>query len=55
MTNFENWKQNLKPEDLIIDNARMLTMLNFKPYGMQMPEREIFMATRPGLGGKENW
>lgn len=29
--------------------------LGFKPYGMQMPMREIFMATRPGLGGKENW
>ena len=29
--------------------------LGFKPYGMQMPMREIFMATKKGLGGRENW
>lgn len=34
---------------------RLYRRLHFKPYGMLMPEREIFMATRPGLGGKENW
>ena len=40
------------------NNTRVLELykrLGFKPYGMQMPEREIFMATRPGLGGRENW
>ena len=34
---------------------RLYRRLYFKPYGMQMPEREIFMATRPRLGGRENW
>jgi ribosomal protein S18 acetylase RimI-like enzyme len=40
------------------DNAgaqALYKRLGFKPYGMQMPEREIFMATKKGLGGKENW
>lgn len=34
---------------------RLYKRLGFKPYGMQMPEREIFMSTKKGLGGRENW
>lgn len=30
MTNFENWKQNLKPEDLIIDNGEDIGAIDCK-------------------------
>lgn len=33
MTNFENWKQNLKPEDLIIDNGEDVDDAEFRFLG----------------------
>lgn len=52
MTNFENWKQNIKPEDLIIDNGEDVDDAEFQALRNADARARDFHGNPPRSGRK---